>query len=236
VRHPHAKWLNLNPYEVLQLPHNATIEDINTRYRRLSALVHPDKNAADEQARDAFEAVKAAAEALGDVSRRKVYGAIMSSAIKLARRARREAVKAAGPSGEATVDPLAEFVSRESRKAFAEREQRKRSYEARMKAEAKREVEEELRAEEEAAAERAADAEWAKGRDRRAEAWAAYKESEAKRRKIGEGGSGSGGGGGGGLVLNAAARFGTRGAADKPSAGAASSGGDAASDYRKTWR
>lgn len=51
------KWINLNPFEVLQLETNASEEDIKVRYRKLSALVHPDKNT-DPRARDAFEGMQ----------------------------------------------------------------------------------------------------------------------------------------------------------------------------------
>lgn len=49
------KWKNLNPYHVLQLDSDATEEDIRHRYRKLSALIHPDKCRELDDARDAFE-------------------------------------------------------------------------------------------------------------------------------------------------------------------------------------
>ena len=53
---PGSKYLNLNPYEVLQMSPDATEEQLRKQYKRLSILVHPDKNRDNgEDARRAFE-------------------------------------------------------------------------------------------------------------------------------------------------------------------------------------
>ena len=41
---PGSTYRNLNPYEVLQVEPEVKIEDVKKKYRRLSILVHPDKN------------------------------------------------------------------------------------------------------------------------------------------------------------------------------------------------
>lgn len=41
---PGSTYFNLNPYEVLQVEPDATLDEIKKKYRRLSILVHPDKN------------------------------------------------------------------------------------------------------------------------------------------------------------------------------------------------
>ena len=41
---PGSTYRNLNPYEVLQVDPEVKIEDVEKKYRRLSILVHPDKN------------------------------------------------------------------------------------------------------------------------------------------------------------------------------------------------
>ena len=47
-------WINLNPFEVLALPHDiATVEDVKQRYRALCGTIHPDKCTLDG-AREAF--------------------------------------------------------------------------------------------------------------------------------------------------------------------------------------
>ncbi len=69
---PGSTYLNLNPYEVLQIEPELAIEEVRRKYRRLSILVHPDKNQDDpERAQAAFDAVKKAYELLDDESTRK---------------------------------------------------------------------------------------------------------------------------------------------------------------------
>jgi hypothetical protein len=53
---PGSTYLNLNPFEVLQVDPDISLDDIKTKYRRLSILVHPDKNIDDkDRAQTAFE-------------------------------------------------------------------------------------------------------------------------------------------------------------------------------------
>ncbi|GMH65649.1 hypothetical protein TrST_g8447 [Triparma strigata] len=60
------EWKNLNPYNVLQLDIDANEEDVKTRYKKLSTLVHPDKNLGVDNAKDAFDEVKKAYNLLKD--------------------------------------------------------------------------------------------------------------------------------------------------------------------------
>ena len=74
------KWINLNPFEVLALPHDlATEEDIKQRYRALCGLVHPDKCVL-EGARQAFEYVSGAHKEIANAQRRGVIVSIIKSA------------------------------------------------------------------------------------------------------------------------------------------------------------
>lgn len=41
---PGSTYFNLNPFEVLQLEPDVTVQDIKKKYRSLSILCHPDKN------------------------------------------------------------------------------------------------------------------------------------------------------------------------------------------------
>lgn len=41
---PGSTYFNLNPFEVLQLEPECPLDEIKKKYRRLSILVHPDKN------------------------------------------------------------------------------------------------------------------------------------------------------------------------------------------------
>jgi len=56
-----STYFNLNPFEVLQVEPETSLEELKTKYRRMSILVHPDKNQEDkERAQAAFEAVNRA--------------------------------------------------------------------------------------------------------------------------------------------------------------------------------
>ncbi len=64
---PGATYRNLNPFEVLMIEPGTAMEDVRKKYRRLSILVHPDKNQGDrERAQAAFDAVKKAYEVRKD--------------------------------------------------------------------------------------------------------------------------------------------------------------------------
>ncbi|KRZ09294.1 DnaJ -like protein subfamily C member 8, partial [Trichinella zimbabwensis] len=68
---PGSTYLNLNPYDVLLLPLESTVEEMRKQYRRLSILVHPDKNPDDrESAQTAFDILKKAIEMLEDPEQR----------------------------------------------------------------------------------------------------------------------------------------------------------------------
>ncbi|CAD6184639.1 unnamed protein product [Caenorhabditis auriculariae] len=58
---PGSTYLNLNPFEVLQIDPDTDIEAAKKKYKKLSLLVHPDKNPDDrERADKAFDIVKKA--------------------------------------------------------------------------------------------------------------------------------------------------------------------------------
>src|SRR5690606_21934646 len=62
-----------NPYEVLELPSNATPDEIRVAFRRLAALHHPDRhqNSATAQAR--FTEINSAFQILSDPQKRAAY-------------------------------------------------------------------------------------------------------------------------------------------------------------------
>ena len=178
---PRAVWLNLDPFAVLLLPHTANDDDIKARFRKLSALVHPDKCAA-AAAGDAFQEVKKAVDALADPNRRRIAAGMIASTHKsvLTERRRAEARLIAagvrpGPALDAALGaPLADALRDATRKAFAEAEFRKRNYEERIKTLAAREADEAAEAHEIAVAKAKADEVWAEGREKRMENWLAF--------------------------------------------------------------
>ena len=55
---PGSTYFNLNPFEVLQIEPETSSEEAKKKYKRLSILVHPDKNQDDaERAQAAFESM-----------------------------------------------------------------------------------------------------------------------------------------------------------------------------------
>lgn len=65
---PGSSYLNLNPFEVLQLdPDTFDLAEARKKYKKLSLLLHPDKNPEDkERAQRAFEYLRKAMLALED--------------------------------------------------------------------------------------------------------------------------------------------------------------------------
>lgn len=70
---PGSTYFNLNPFEVLQIEPESSVEQIKKRYRQLSILVHPDKNPDDnERAQKAFDVINRAWKILeNDLTRKK---------------------------------------------------------------------------------------------------------------------------------------------------------------------
>ena len=68
---PNFEWRNLNPFHVLQLPHDAIEDDISRRYKALSLLLHPDKNGGSDRAQLAYDQVQKAKTTLSDPDRAK---------------------------------------------------------------------------------------------------------------------------------------------------------------------
>lgn len=65
---PGSSYLNLNPFEVLQLdPDTCEINEARKKYKKLSLLLHPDKNPDDrERAERAFDFIKKAMASMED--------------------------------------------------------------------------------------------------------------------------------------------------------------------------
>uniref|UniRef100_A0A7E4VKY3 J domain-containing protein n=1 Tax=Panagrellus redivivus TaxID=6233 RepID=A0A7E4VKY3_PANRE len=64
---PGSTFLNLNPYEVLQVDDSTPLEQIKKQYKKMSLLIHPDRNLDDvDRAKSAFEVVKNAMQTLED--------------------------------------------------------------------------------------------------------------------------------------------------------------------------
>lgn len=60
----------MDPYLLLEVPHNATIDDIKKAYRRLAKRWHPDNNGGSKDAEERFKSIQTAYECLIDPVKR----------------------------------------------------------------------------------------------------------------------------------------------------------------------
>jgi len=106
----------MDPYSTLEVPHDATIQDIKKAYRRLAKLWHPDKNGGSLDTADMFRKVKAAYDCLVDPIKRAAadaqhkYQEQAAAAKRVKTEAERQArarAAAPPPSGRSGISPLA---------------------------------------------------------------------------------------------------------------------------------
>lgn len=67
--------VNVDLYDVLEVPPNATDEEIRAQYREVAKLLHPDRNPGNEEAQRLFAEVTAAYNVLSDKDKRAAYDA-----------------------------------------------------------------------------------------------------------------------------------------------------------------
>ncbi len=138
---PNYQWCNLNPYGVLKLDVDATEEDVKGRYRKLSAMVHPDKQIGNDSAREAFEEVKKAYQALMDKEKREL---VADNVRAVRKRVAKQRAKLAA-KGMTAAQLLAKFgaenahIEKETMKEFAEMEMRRRDVDAHKQVQKNRE-------------------------------------------------------------------------------------------------
>ncbi|KAL3312407.1 DnaJ (Hsp40), subfamily C, member 8, partial [Cichlidogyrus casuarinus] len=142
-----SAYFNLNPFDVLQLdPDDLT--DLKSRYRKLSLLVHPDKNPDNvERAQRAFEAVKKSHQKLQSFDDRKNCLEIVREAKQRAQKKfdeqNKNAKKYGGPSGDPLPSVFKQEVYRQTCIIFADLERLRVTEENKQLNERKRKAEEE---------------------------------------------------------------------------------------------
>eukprot|EP00055_Hartaetosiga_balthica_P000823 m.137545 g.137545 ORF g.137545 m.137545 type:complete len:250 (-) comp11903_c0_seq1:72-821(-) len=178
-----AKFRNLNPFEVLQVDREIDEKELKKKYRKLSFLVHPDKNGGSEIAQKAFEAVNEAYRAVQDDEKMAWVNFIYNEAEEewphYLKTKRREAKK----KGETIPEDRSEANMKESwrkflLKQFADKEIEKDKL---LSSDSKRKQEEfNLREDEKEKAKRAkvVDEEWKEGREQRMNAWLNFNGTE----------------------------------------------------------
>ena len=168
------KWLNLNPFLVLNLPTTATGEDIKQRYRQLSTLVHPDK-CRDDRSREAFEEVDRAYHELNDEKRRENVVEL----IKMVRQSVIDDMKRTfGKSYMSRREEVDEAIRLETIKCFAENEKKRRDIQDKRQSYRKREGDKKAEEKKKLREGRQVERAWQKGMDNRVGNWRNYKKQK----------------------------------------------------------
>ncbi|XP_022106820.1 dnaJ homolog subfamily C member 8-like [Acanthaster planci] len=186
---PGSTYFNLNPFEVIQVPPEMPPEEIRKKFRRLSILVHPDKNVDDrERAQKAFEILSNAMKDIEDEEKRKSILAIIQEAKEkneFLLEEKRKKRKKEGLSTEIDEDDPEKFketLYKTTVKLFADYEIRRRELAERDAVLRKREREEEIAAEEKAKKQKEWEKEWEKSRDDRVESWRDFTQGGKKKK------------------------------------------------------
>jgi DnaJ family protein C protein 8 len=187
---PGSTYFNLNPFEVLQVEPETTIEDIKKQYRRLSFLVHPDKNQNDaDRAQQAFEAVNKAWKTLeSDETRKKCLDIIEEAKgrtdLMLAEKRKKCKKEGKDRIPEDDPDKYKHAVYVLTMKLFADMERKRRDLAERDQEERKRKREQEIEEEENIKAQREWQKNFEESRQNRVESWQSFQaNSKSKKTK-----------------------------------------------------
>ncbi|XP_034949793.1 dnaJ homolog subfamily C member 8 [Chelonus insularis] len=183
---PGSSYFNLNPFEVLQIDPGTSIDEIKKKYRRMSILVHPDKNQDDaDRAQQAFEIVNKAWKTLeNEETRAKCMDVIEEAKARtdhMIAEKKKKLKKELKDSGggivmleEETEQGYRHAIWVMTMKLFADMERRRRELATRDAEQRKRKREEELSAEAQAAVEKEWQKNFEESRQSRVDSWKAF--------------------------------------------------------------
>ncbi|KAK5981272.1 DNaJ domain (Prokaryotic heat shock protein) [Trichostrongylus colubriformis] len=190
---PGSTYLNLNPFEVLQIEPDTDIETAKKKFKKLSLLIHPDKNPDDrDRADQAFDIIKKAMKQIEnplELNRCKdCYTEARARLAIVMSEKRRKAKKETGNSEIEEDDP--EVYKKQLwinvTKVFADREKKRKMLEERANEEKRRAAE----TVQQAAEKRKLAEEFAKNyeesRDERSGSWRNFQAKKAKREEGGK--------------------------------------------------
>uniref|UniRef100_A0A1B6DKK4 J domain-containing protein n=1 Tax=Clastoptera arizonana TaxID=38151 RepID=A0A1B6DKK4_9HEMI len=178
---PGSTYFNLNPYEVLQIDPETSLEEVKKKYKRLSILVHPDKNQDDsDRAQQAFEIINKAWKTLENEETRHKCLEIIEEAKERTNHMIKEKKKKQKKDGKESQieedDPQAyrHAVYVMTMKLFADLERRRRDLEIRDTEERKRKREQEIEEEEKAKMQKEWQKNFEESRQNRVNSWKAF--------------------------------------------------------------
>lgn len=189
---PGSTYLNLNPFEVLQIDPETDVETARKKYKKLSLLIHPDKNVDDRERADrAFDVVKKAMKMIEDPDElakcRETYTEARARLAFIMNEKRRKQKKSGQgdriPEDEPAAYNKALWVV--VTKVFADREKKRKMLEERANEEKRRVAEEMLAAAEKRKKEEEFAKNYEESRDERRGTWRQFMAKKA--RKEGEG-------------------------------------------------
>ncbi|KAK4881084.1 hypothetical protein RN001_004403 [Aquatica leii] len=186
---PGSTYFNLNPFEVLNVDPDISLEEIKKKYRRLSILVHPDKNQDDpDRAQQAFEVVNRAWKTLeNEDSRQKCMGIIEEAKgrtdIMLSEK--RKKARKEGKDGIPEDDPekYKHAVYVLTMKLFADMERKRRDLASKDQEERKRKREQELEEEENMKAQKEWQKNFEESRQNRVDSWLTFQAGGSSKAK-----------------------------------------------------
>ncbi|EFO21365.1 hypothetical protein LOAG_07124 [Loa loa] len=185
---PGSTYLNLNPFEVLQIDADTDVETARKKYKKLSLLIHPDKNTDDrERAERAFDVVKKAMKMIEDPDElakcRETYTEARARlAIIMSEKRRKQKKNGQGdkiPEDEPAAYNKALWVV--VTKVFADREKKRKMLEDRANDEKRRIAEEMLAAAEKRKREEEFAKNYEESRDERRGTWRQFMAKKAKK-------------------------------------------------------
>eukprot|EP00088_Acartia_fossae_P013069 TRINITY_DN16775_c0_g1_i1.p1 TRINITY_DN16775_c0_g1~~TRINITY_DN16775_c0_g1_i1.p1 ORF type:complete len:270 (-),score=71.16 TRINITY_DN16775_c0_g1_i1:410-1186(-) len=178
---PGYTYRNLNPFEVLQVDPDLSLDEIKKKFRRLSILVHPDKNPNDqERAQTAFDAIKRAWSTLEDKETRKAAMEVVEEArgrTKMNMEEKRRRLKKEGKSYALDEDDPVKFkiaVNILTMKLFADLERKRQQSEDKISADAKKKREKEIEDEEKKNMIKEFEKNWEESRQGRVDSWMSF--------------------------------------------------------------
>jgi len=187
---PGSSYANLNPFEVLLVNFDASVEDIRKQYKKLSILLHPDKNLGNrEKAQSAFDVVNKAYRILdNELSRNRALEVVEEAKFKVNQICdeKRKKLKKEGKSEKIEEDDPEKYnqaIKVMTMKLFADYERKRRAMEERNMEERKRKREEEIQEEEKKKQEQEWNKNYEESREVRVNSWKSFQSTNKTKRK-----------------------------------------------------